>query len=453
MAVYSIIKKSKLESAQRIDAEYYQPEYLQITKNLNVLKAIPIREVVSNPKRKFRPEESESFRYIEISEVDLNTGEYSSSHILSENAPDRAQWIIKQNDVIVSTVRPIRNAVSLINEGKQNLVCSSGFAVLEPKRVEPEYLFVYLKSRPLVKLLDRLTTATMYPAVTTSDILDTKIYLGTNNFRKEIRDKVINALKQLEQSKILYSQAENSLMEELGLKDFKPKDVLTYVVNLSNIGLANRIDAEYFQPKYEKFNQCLAKFKLETLENLCSMINYGTVPTSPYIEDFKNGTPYVKGENLSSCFIDHGKIDYLENISTKILPNKFYLKEGDIVISQMGTVGNVGVATKEEEGWLFASFTIRARLKQNTKPFIDPLFVALYIQNISRPYYLLRCIAQASVRQNTDLPTIKKLPIPVLPKMIQQKIADLVRKSHETRKKAKELLEEAKQKVEKMIDG
>ncbi|MBL7198266.1 MAG: hypothetical protein ISS47_09230 [Candidatus Omnitrophica bacterium] len=33
----------------------------------------------------------------------------------------------------------------------------------------------------------------------------------------------------------------------------------------------------------------------------------------------------------------------------------------------------------------------------------------------------------------------------------QQKIADLVRQSHQVHKKAKELLEEAKQKVEKVI--
>ncbi len=35
----------------------------------------------------------------------------------------------------------------------------------------------------------------------------------------------------------------------------------------------------------------------------------------------------------------------------------------------------------------------------------------------------------------------------------QQKIADLVRQSHEARKKAKELLEKAKKEVEKLIEG
>lgn len=451
MTTFSIIQKSQLEGVHRMDAEYYQPEYLQMVKNLNKLKATPIREVAVNPKRKFKPKENESFRYIEISEVDLNTGEYNKSEILGENAPDRAQWIVRQNDVIVSTVRPIRNAVSLIKEDTKNLVCSSGFAVFESKKIESEYLFVYLKSRPTVKLLDRQTTATMYPAITVDDILNIKIYLGKERFRQEIKNKVIEAQKELVQYKSLYSRAEQLLLEELGLKGFKVEDELFYTVEFSGIKSTHRADAEYFQPKYDKIDKNLNKFKQERLEDLSSLISYGTVPTSPYVE--QDGVPYVKGENLQNCFIDYSKLVYLERKSTKQLPEKFYLKEDDIVISQMGTVGRAGLITREEVGWLFASFTIRVRLKEEIKPFLDPLFVTLYIQNISRPYYLLRRIAQASVRQNTDLPTIGDLQIPILPKPIQQKIASLVQQSHQSRKKAKELLEEAKQKVEKMILG
>ena len=48
--------------------------------------------------------------------------------------------------------------------------------------------------------------------------------------------------------------------------------------------------------------------------------------------------------------------------------------------------------------------------------------------------------------------SIKDIFIPILPKPTQQKIADLIRRSHEARKKAKELLEEAKRKVEELIE-
>lgn len=450
MIAYSVIQKSQLEGAHRLDAEYYQPEYLRTVENLNRLKAVPISEVAINPKRKFRPKVGNLFRYIEISEIDLNTGEYGTSNILGENTPDRAQWVVKKNDVIVSTVRPIRNAVSLIKEDKEDLVCSSGFGVLKTQKIEPEYLFVYLKAEPIVKLLDRLTTATMYPAVTIDDILGTKIYLGNEKFRQEIKNEVINAQKELEQSKILYSQAEDLLLQKLGLKDVTVEEDVSYVINLSDAKSTHRMDAEYFQPKYEQIGKILNRFKQEKLDDISSLISYGTVPTSPYVE--QNGMPYVKGENLQNCFIDYSKLVYLDKESIKKLPKKYYLKEGDIIISQMGTVGRTGLVTKQEEGWLFASFTIRVRLKEEGKSILDPLFVTLYIQNISRPYYLLRRIAQASVRQNTDLPTIKDLRIPILPQSTQQKIADLVRKSHEARRKAKELLDEAKRKVENLVE-
>ena len=48
--------------------------------------------------------------------------------------------------------------------------------------------------------------------------------------------------------------------------------------------------------------------------------------------------------------------------------------------------------------------------------------------------------------------SVNDVLIPILPKPTQQKIAELVRQSHESHKKAKQLLEEAKQKVENLIE-
>ena len=46
---------------------------------------------------------------------------------------------------------------------------------------------------------------------------------------------------------------------------------------------------------------------------------------------------------------------------------------------------------------------------------------------------------------------VKKLQVPILPKSTQQKIANLVRQSHQARKKAKELLEKAKRKWKNLL--
>ena len=256
-----------------------------------------------------------------------------------------------------------------------------------------------------------------------------------------------NLSRNIVSQKQIYAQAQTLLLSELGLTDWQPKHRLTFVKNYSDTEQAERIDADYFQPFYDEVNNKLQSTGFVFAKDICSKINYGTVPTSAYSED-NSGVPYIKGLNLKNLRLDTEKLDYITN--TNALPDKVFTKEGDIIISQMGTVGNCGVVSKEQENWVFASFTIRMRIVDKSK--YDPYFVALYIENIAKPYYLMRNIAQASVRQNTDLPTIKQMPIPNLSFEKQQQISQKITESFNLRKQSKHLLECAKRAVEIAIE-
>ncbi|HAJ44728.1 MAG: dna methylase-type i restriction-modification system [Candidatus Azambacteria bacterium GW2011_GWE1_42_9] len=431
MVSYSIIQKSQLEGALRLDAEYYQQEYLDLIKNLNNLEAVPIENVAINPQRKFKPQKGKTFQYIEISEVDLSTGEYNKTEISGENAPDRAQQIIKKDDVIVSTVRPIRNAVSLIGEDAQNLVCSSGFTVLKSEKIEPEYLFIYLKTKPIIAFLDRSTTATMYPAITADDILNTKIYLGDKNFREEIKNNVVESKNELDNSQDLYFQAENLLLEELGLKDFKNEENLFNIINLSEVKNARRIDAEYFQNKYDKITSLIrAKKGIE-----------------PGAEEYQEeGKLFIRVSSLSKQGITDKDQKYLSDKLYLELKKDFEPKTGEILLTKDATPGIAYVLKEPLEG-IVSGGVLCLKIKED----IDAEYLALCINSIVGQTQAERD-AGGSIIAHWKPEQIKNILIPILPKSIQQKIADLVRKSHEARKKAKELLEQAKQKVEKLIE-
>ena len=440
MITYSIIQKSRLEGGLRLDAEYYQPEYLKLIDNLNMLGAVPVGEVATNLKRKFKPQKGELFQYIEISEVDLSTGEYNKAEILGENAPDRAQWIVKQNDVIVSTVRPIRNAVSLIREDVKNLVCSSGFAVLKPEKIEPEYLFAYLKSQPIVKLLDRKTTATMYPAVTIEDILETKICLGDQAFRKEIVDAVIEAQRELGSSRYLYSQAENLLLEELGMKDFEIDDDLSYIVNLSEVKSARRADAEYFQPKYKKI---ISKLKSQNAKLLGELVGRVKIKIKPKSEEIYK---YIE---ISDVNIGSGDVGFNEIIGKELPANaRIPIKGGELLISKVRpTRGAISIVPFDFNynficSGAFSVFKAAEVLKEY-------LFVVL--RSVVGKLQFEEPTTGTSYPTITD-EDVENILVPVLPKPTQQKIADSVRKSHEARSKAKQLLEQAKGKIENLIE-
>ena len=171
MAVKSIVKVSELEGAKRLDAEYYQSKYFNTLNVLQHLAAVPLASMVKPAKRRFKPVADQPFQYIEISEVNTSTGDMDPISILGKEAPDRAQWVIRKDDVIISTVRPIRNAVAIVTDQEDGFVCSSGFAVVKAKEIAPEFLFAFLKTKPIIELLDRKTAATMYPAVSWQDVL------------------------------------------------------------------------------------------------------------------------------------------------------------------------------------------------------------------------------------------------------------------------------------------
>jgi len=45
MIAYSIIQKSQLKDLHRIDADYYQPEYLKVEQTLKSIKTVSIHEL------------------------------------------------------------------------------------------------------------------------------------------------------------------------------------------------------------------------------------------------------------------------------------------------------------------------------------------------------------------------------------------------------------------------
>ena len=121
-------------------------------------------------------------------------------------------------------------------------------------------------------------------------------------------------------------------------------------------------------------------------------------------------------------------------------------KAGDIVLSMSGTIGMSAIIPDD-----IPRSSINQRILKFTIKNINKDYLVLLLNSMVGLYQLEK-IGTGGVQVNISYKDIKNILIPVLPKKTQQKIADLVKQSHEARKKAKELLEEAKRKVEEMIE-
>lgn len=214
--------KESFGKSGRLDAEFYQPKYQKLIGLLKKDKQ-RIGDVSVLAKRQFTPEIGKEFNYIEISDIN-KVGEISSQSLYGEEAPSRAQWIVKSGDVISSTVRPIRRLSALVTSEQDNFVCSSGFAVLKPESIESEVLFIYLRLPIICELLDLYTSASMYPSISSSDLLDIPIPNVGQSVKKNIVSLVQKARISNKESKRLLELSKRAVEsaiekgERLGMK-------------------------------------------------------------------------------------------------------------------------------------------------------------------------------------------------------------------------------------------
>ena len=119
----------------------------------------------------------ESFTYVDVASVDNNVKAISGARsLLGLEAPSRARKVIRQGDILVSTIRPNLNAVALVSADLDGQIASTGFCVLRPTdRVLSEYLFYFVQSQSFVSSLCTLVAGAMYPAVSDSQVLDQRI--------------------------------------------------------------------------------------------------------------------------------------------------------------------------------------------------------------------------------------------------------------------------------------
>lgn len=110
------------------------------------------------------------FNYIDIGNVDSVKGIVGKETFRFENAPSRARRIVKKGDTIVSTVRTYLRAIAPILESENHLIVSTGFAVVRPRSINPDYLFYALRAPYFVETIVSRSTGVSYPAINASEV-------------------------------------------------------------------------------------------------------------------------------------------------------------------------------------------------------------------------------------------------------------------------------------------
>ncbi|WP_238329465.1 restriction endonuclease subunit S [Mannheimia haemolytica] len=477
------LKESFLQTG-RLDAEYYQTKYEQYWNLIQSQDYVFIRDEYLHITQK--PDWTKPmYQYIEIGDVNIGDGSYQTNWIETQELPANAKTQAQTGDILISTVRPYRGAVTIIGENDQDLVVSGAFTVLRRKEnsvFNNEVLKVLLRSELYKDWLLQFNVGTSYPVIKDNDILNLPIPKISGEIQEKIAEYIRQSNDLRQQAQNLLAQAKNNVEFEIENNSFninelevrggevdpaKPYGLLarsSYFARLAewtllehllvkqpenisvcsfgqSFGTSGRLDAEYYQPKFASLFAQLANFKTMKLGEIVNLQKSVEPGSEAYQTE---GIPFVRVSDLSKFGISQTD----KYLHPKDFGNVVRPKKDSILLTKDGTVG-IAYRVPQDLNVITSGAIVHLELKTDE---VLPDYLALALNS---PAVQLQAERDAggSIIQHWKPSEILDVVIPVLPKNIQQTISDKVQQSFVLRVESEVLLEKAKILVEQEIEN
>lgn len=148
------------------------------------------------------------YSYIELSDIKISLGVVdSASNIQTENLPTRARRIVKEGNVIVSSISGSLESSALITKKQEDFLCSTGFYVLDLKDVYlPEVLLLLMKSWPIQLLLERGCSGTILNSISKAELMKIPLPKINEEKQKQISELLKGAHKSYHRARELLGE-------------------------------------------------------------------------------------------------------------------------------------------------------------------------------------------------------------------------------------------------------
>jgi len=128
--------------------------------------------------------------YVDIGNVDSSGLIHETKVHRFEESPSRARRVVRDGDVIVSTVRTYLQAIAAIRNPPKNMIVSTGFAVVRPRRdtLTPDFCKYALREPAFLAEVEMRSTGVSYPAVNALELGNIRIHLPSISLQQLIAD-------------------------------------------------------------------------------------------------------------------------------------------------------------------------------------------------------------------------------------------------------------------------
>jgi restriction endonuclease S subunit len=315
----------------------------------------------------------------------------------------------------------------------------------DDRKVTNGYLAAFLNSKIGRLQVERHTSGGVQGHINLKSIERVVVPLISKDLQVTINSTVRNGMSLYHKASEMLGSAELLLMKASGLVDWQPLEPLTYTRQASETFAARRLDAEYYQPKYEALLDRIRTHavRCKHVEEVADFCERGKQP-----DYFEEGTLSV----INSRHILENELDY-DNFERTLddywRKNDFasaHVIYGDILTYTTGAkVGRTAIYLEREKA-LASNHVNILRVREE-----NPKYISV-VMNSMIGRWQTEMLTSGSAQAELYPGDIKNFVIPFVDTETQKIIAELLVHAHETRKEARALLESAKRAVEIAIE-
>ena len=242
-----------------------------------------------------------------------------------------------------------------------------------------------------------------------------------------------------------YEAAQQVLESELGLDKLTFQKPVGYIANFSEALISRRIDADYFQTPFRQIDDHLDKYPTAQLHTLVDIVKGIEVGSGAYQTE---GHPFLRVSNVKQTGIELGPGDKYISPTLYAALQSYRPQIGELLLTKDGSPG-VAMAVDQVCNGIISGGVVRLMPKTDSIP-VEYLALAIN-SRACRMQIERECSGALILHWKPAL--IRKLRIPVLPAPVMGKIAELVTEAKRARRKSNELLDQAKTRVEQLIEA
>jgi restriction endonuclease S subunit len=431
----------------RIDSDFWTK---QPKKNTN-LKYMKIRDILKSSQYGISVsmnEDNKGYPIYRMNEIHNMLCDLSVDKYADISTGESKKFELKDRDVLFNRTNSFewvgRTGVYYRNDDIRRIFASY-LVRFNPDEniILPEYLATFLSSKHGVWDVKRRARQSINQTnVNPEEVKEIEIPILPMNFQKTILNYFRKANKNRILSRQIYRQAEELMLDTIGLKDLKPSEKGTNIKTFKkSFGATGRLDAEYYQPKYDDYMRLIKNYSggYELLRNVCRLKDNNFIPQETKKYQYIELSDIGNSGNITGCMLERGNA----------LPSRARRKvnTNDVIISSIeGSLESCAIVNQDYDNALCSTgfYVINSHILNPETLLV--LFKSEVMQNI--------------LKQNcsgTILTAINKLdflqiPVPLINLKIQQQIAALIKQSFILRIESEQLLDEAKSMVEKEIE-